>query len=72
VSDTGGGGTLIPLPGGGNVDKTREALRELRRNLEVLMEYWQIDAQIRRCRYEALVKQGFTEAQALELTKGSG
>jgi len=53
----------------GPVDKNRGQLEELKRNLDVILEYMQIDAQIKRSRYSALIDQGFNEAQALELCK---
>lgn len=53
----------------GPADKSRGQLEELKRNFGVILEYWQIDAQIKRTRYKALIDQGFNEAQALELCK---
>jgi len=53
----------------GPVDKQRAALEELKRNLDVHIEFLGIQARCTRIKYQALVSQGFTEAQALELCK---
>lgn len=50
-------------------DKQRAQLEEFKRNLGVTVEFLVIDAQLKRVKYLALVAQGFTEAQALELCK---
>lgn len=60
---------LIPINGGGKPDKTREALRQMREGLAMLIEYQQLNAQLIRARYDALLKQGFSESQAIELCK---
>jgi len=46
-----------------------ESLRNFRDNYLLLIEYHAIDAQIKRAKFLALIKEGFTEAQALELCK---
>lgn len=56
--------TLVQLP---QADKLQAAIEETRRNLPVLLANADIMAQIRRANYDALVRTGFTEAQALEL-----
>lgn len=53
----------------GTIDKQRAELEQLKRNLPTHIEFLAIHAQIIRARYLALVAQGFTEAQALELCK---
>lgn len=53
----------------GPVDKQRAALEELKRNLPSHIEFLGIQAQMIRAKYQALIAQGFTEAQALELCK---
>jgi hypothetical protein len=53
----------------GPIDKQRAALEELKRNLPTHIEFLSIHAQMIRAKYQALVAQGFTEAQALELCK---
>ncbi len=47
------------------------SIRNLRENLPALMELKQIDAKLARVKFLALVQEGFTEQQALELCKGS-
>ena len=61
---------ITVIPGAGQPDKFRQLLRDMKANLEVTLEYEVIRAQVTRVRYEALLKQGFTEAQALELCRG--
>jgi len=58
------------LKGGGSPDELKQALREVKASLSDYIEYIKIDAQIRREKFNALVKQGFTEDQAVELCKG--
>ena len=53
----------------GPVDKQRAALEELKRSLPTHIEVLGIQAKMIRAKYQALVAQGFTEAQALELCK---
>lgn len=53
----------------GPVDKQRAALEELKRNLPSHIEFLGIQAQMIRAKYQALIAQGLTEAQALELCK---
>ena len=50
-------------------DDMQGALEMLKRNLEVIAEYSQVKAEIRRKSFLAHVQQGFTEEQALELCK---
>lgn len=50
-------------------DPFRASLEELKRNFDVLMDYADIKAKLRRQVYLAYVQQGFTEDQALELCK---
>ena len=51
--------------------KRAEALKELRAALPQMMETASLIAQYRRTQFQAYVKAGFTEAQAIELCKGS-
>ena len=50
-------------------DDMRGALEALTRNAETMIEYSILMARIRKASYDAHVKEGFTEAQALELCK---
>lgn len=50
-------------------DEMRGQLELLRRNLETLIEFHKINAQITRAKYDAYIAQGFDEKQALELCK---
>lgn len=43
----------------------------MRRNLPAMLEMLAIDAQMRRAKYNALIKEGFSDQQALELCKGT-
>lgn len=60
---------IIGITGGGKPDKTAEALRQMRASLAVLIEYQAMNAQIIRARYEALLKEGFSEQQAIDLCR---
>jgi hypothetical protein len=54
-------------------DKGRGALaqlvRDMRDNIAAHIEFNQLQARITRAKFAALVKEGFTEAQALQLCK---
>lgn len=52
-------------------DDAIAAVAQMRRNLPAVLEMVVIDAEIRRKKYCALIQQGFSEQQALELCKGS-
>ncbi len=53
----------------GKKDDIKGALESLKRNTKTMIEYAYLMANIRRQSYLALVDQGFTETQALELCK---
>lgn len=55
----------------GKPDEFAAAIEGLRRNAANMIVHAQIVAEIKRGYYDALIKQGFTDAQALELCKGS-
>jgi hypothetical protein len=52
-------------------DERQAALENLKRALPMIMEFAKLDAQIRKAKFDAFLSAGFSEAQALELTKGS-
>ncbi|POF95113.1 hypothetical protein BGP83_11105 [Pseudomonas putida] len=56
-----------------NIEKNamRAHVDLLRRNMPEQIEAMQLMAKIRRAQYLALVAEGFTEAQAIEICKGS-
>lgn len=60
--------SVTPLPPV-EANKLLEALSQLKRNLPAMIEYNQIDARLKRARFDALVAEGFTPAQAIELCK---
>lgn len=60
---------VVALKGGGVPDKTLEAFRTLQANLQTIIEAQTVMASITRSKYLALVEQGFTEKEALELCK---
>jgi hypothetical protein len=49
--------------------KRVQALLEVRENMAFTLEFITIEAELARAKYLALLKQGFTEAQAIELCK---
>lgn len=60
---------LVAINGEGQPNKAAEELRKLRGTLAVVIEAQTVCAQITRAKYEALMAQGFTAAEALELCK---
>ena len=49
-----------------------QAVRQMRETLPAMLEINELQAQITRAKFKALVKQGFTEAQALYLCHPQG
>ena len=58
--------TSRQLEQGGEVT---DALENLKLNLQFLIANERLQAEIKKAKYDALVLQGFTEAQAIELCK---
>lgn len=63
------GEKISVLEGGGLPDNLKESLRELKSGFDAFAEYLQILAKLTRIKYRALIDEGFTEAEALELCK---
>ena len=53
----------------GDKDKIRADIEKMKRDLPIFLELTSLTAQIRKASYDALIKEGFTEIQALELCK---
>jgi len=60
---------LYGIEGGSKPNITKDALKKMREGLPAMLEYIQITAGIRRAKYEALIAQGFTKPEAIELCK---
>ena len=56
----------------GNGKKPSEAVESMRvimEELDVMIQYKEVEAKLLMAKYTALVKEGFTESQAIELCK---
>jgi hypothetical protein len=60
---------LVAFDGDRKAHKREEEILKLRENLPVILEAQKIVAEIARAKFNALVGQGFTAEQALELCK---
>lgn len=60
---------LTMVPGESQRDEWREVIRSLRAAESERVEFYELTAKMTRTKYDALVAEGFTEAQALELCK---
>lgn len=60
---------LKSIDGGGVKDKARDDLRKLQATIQIVLEAQRAVAQVTRAKYLALIEQGFTAAEALELCK---
>lgn len=54
-------------------DKTRvaiaQAVKELKENMPAMLEHIILTARLTKAKYDALIKEGFTKEQAIELCK---
>jgi len=62
-------GKVSLLPGIPEPNKMRDELKKLNNSFSFYTEYLKIAAKLTRVKYLALKKQGFTEKQAIELSK---
>lgn len=46
-------------------------VKNMKDNILAHIEYQQLDARVKKAKYDALVKEGFTSEQALTLVKGT-
>lgn len=61
---------IISVNGGRDPAFNQKLVDDMISKLSFTIQYYAIRAQVQRATYLALVKEGFTEQQALELTKG--
>ncbi len=57
------------LEGGKTPNVAADALREIRANLPALLEYMDLTAELEKAKFDALKRNGFSDAQALELCR---
>lgn len=60
---------IVSLPGGGEKDPFAEASRSLAKNLQTYLATVDMIEQMRRAKYLAAIKHGFTSEQAFELCR---
>jgi hypothetical protein len=60
---------IVVLDGGKTPNLTAEALREMRANMPLFLEHMAMMAELQRAKFDALKKNGFTDAQALDLCR---
>ena len=61
--------TLIPIDGNNNKNELRDNLRIVKNDLSAIIEGVVLNTKITRAKYDALIIEGFTKEQALELSK---
>lgn len=60
---------LTQFPGGNNPDELKMALREMQKSMDSMDEYMTLIAKITKAKYDALIEEGFTHEDAIELCK---
>ena len=60
---------IVALEGGNNPDKLAEHVRNLEKEIPHLIKHNELMAKLLWAKYSALLDQGFTKEQALELCK---
>ena len=57
------------ISGGGKPNELKEAIKIMKEEMSELIEHTKLMAQLTKVKYDALVEQGFTPEQAIELSK---
>ena len=57
------------MPGGGSLDEKKKIIREMRKSMETMDEYMEITAKMRKLKYDALIKEGFSHEDTIEFCK---
>ena len=60
---------LVPIDGGGSPNVSKEAIEQLKKTLPDLVEYVLLMAKLSKVKYDALIKEGFSKQEAIELSK---
>ena len=60
---------LTSIDGKGKKSEMRDALKMILENMDELLELDEVKSKIRKNYYDHLIKQGFSEQQALEIVK---
>ena len=60
---------LIPIDGNNKKSELRDNLRIVQQDLTAIIEGVVLNAKITKAKYDALIIEGFTKEQALELSK---
>lgn len=60
---------LKMIPGGGKVDEYKNLIKTVHEQLPDAIEHLRLIAKMTKAKYDALLKEGFSEEEALELSK---